>query len=296
MSDQVHEKILHLQEQLQQGLVSRRDFLRYMTMMGVTAAAAEALAACAPKPTPTATPKPPTAVPPTAVPPTAVPPTAVPPTAAPTAAPTAPAPAAQKKPVAGYMIRYNPQLCTGCLQCAFACADKWMTKYFPEQAKDTINLEFSRIRPMRFQWVDVLNVCNYCTLMKWAEGSDKAPCAQVCPQEAIVVVPEGQGEEGYTGYGYMTVDRSLCIGLDLCGRCLEICEDQFASGISFDPIEKKAQICSRCGGLPACVDACMEPGAIEFSPLQTNGRYWGNLPSAYAELLFMKIYNQRRTV
>jgi len=296
MSDRITEKLERMQEQMRAGLISRRDFLRYATMMGVTVGAAEALAACAPKPTPTAVP--PTKVPPTAVPPTAVPPTAVPPTAvAPTAAaPTAPAPAAQKKAVAGNMIRYNPQLCTGCSVCAFACADKWMTKYFPEQAKDTINLEFSRIRPMRFQWVDVLQGCEYCTLMQWAEGSTKAPCEQVCPTAAIVVVPEGQGEAGYTGFGYRTVDRALCTGLDLCGRCLEICEDQFGSGISFDPIEKKAQLCSRCGGLPACVDACPEPGAIMFAPLQTNGRYWANTPTAMAEMLFMKIYQQRRFV
>jgi len=296
MSDRITEKLQRMQEQLAAGVISRRDFLRYVTMMGVTVGAAEALAACAPKPTPTSVP--PTKVPPTAVPPTAVPPTAVPPTAvAPTAAaPTAPAPAAQAKPAAGRMIRYNPQLCTGCLVCSFACADHWMTKYFPEQAADTINLEFARIRPMRFQWVDVLNQCQDCRLLKWAEGSTAAPCEQVCPQAAIHTVPEGQGEEGYTGYGYLTVDRDLCTGLDLCGRCLEICEDQFGSGVSFDPIEKKAQICSRCGGLPKCVDACPEPGALAFFPQQSNGRYWANTPSAMAELLFMKIYQQRRTV
>lgn len=291
MSDRITEKLERMQEQLAAGLISRRDFLRYVTMMGVTVGAAEALAGCAPKPTPTS-------VPPTAVPPTAVPPTAVPPTAVPgaTAAPTAPPPAAEQQPTAGYMIRYNPQLCTGCSVCAFACADHWMTKYFPEQAADTINLEFARIRPMRFQWVDVLNQCQDCRLYDWAEGSTKAPCEQVCPQAAIYTVPEGQGEEGYTGYGYLTVDRELCTGLDLCGRCLEICEDQFGSGISFDPIEKKAQICSRCGGLPKCVDACPEPGALMFAPLQTNGRYWANTPPAMAELLFMKIYQQRRVV
>ena len=199
MSDRITEKLQRLQEQMLAGTVSRRDFLRYATMMGVTVGAAEALASCAPKPAPTA-------VPPTKVPPTAVPPTAVAPTAV---APTAPPPAAEKKPLAGHMIRYNPQLCTGCSVCAFACADKWMTKYFPEEAKDTINLEFSRIRPMRFQWVDILQNCQYCTLMEWAEGSNKAPCQQVCPQEAIQVVPEGQGEPTFTGYGYMTVDLSL---------------------------------------------------------------------------------------
>jgi len=301
MSQNLNDKIQRLQEQFQQGMISRRDFLRYMTMLGVTVGAAEALAACAPKPTPTAVPPtrvPPTAVPPTAVPPTAVPPTAVAPTAAPppTVAPTAPPPAAQVKALAGYMLRYNPVLCTGCQVCVYACADKWMTEYFPAEAADTINPEFARIRLMRFQYVDVLNNCQYCTLIDWAEGSTKFPCEQVCPTGAIMTIPEGEGKPEYTGMGYKTVDRALCTGLELCGRCLEVCEDQFGSGMSFDPIEHKAQVCSRCGGVPACVTACPEPGALEFAPLQTNGRYWATVPTAHAEMLYMKIYNTRRVL
>ena len=293
MSQQLHERISELQEQLSAGLITRRDFLRYAAILGVSVGAAEALAACAPKPTAV----PPTAVPPTKVPPTAVPPTAVPPTAvAPTEAPTAPPPVAEKQALPGHTLLVDPTKCTGCLNCAVACSEKWLAEYFPNEAKNSMNLEFSRIRPMRFQFVDVVNVCYDCRLYQWAEGSSKAPCEQVCPQAAITVVPAGQGKAGFTGNGYLDIDRALCTGLDLCGRCLEICEDQFGSGVSFDPIEKKAQICSRCGGLPACVDACPEPGALEFFPQQSNGRYWANTPSAMAELLFMKIYQQRRTV
>ena len=90
MSQKPNERIAALQEQLLQGKISRRDFMRYAMILGVSVGAAEALAACAPKPAPTATavPPKPTAVPPTVVPPTAVPPTAVP---EPTAAPAAPA-------------------------------------------------------------------------------------------------------------------------------------------------------------------------------------------------------------
>jgi len=246
-----------------------------------------------------------TAVPPVVVPPTAVPPKptqppatqAPPPTAAPQpTTPPAPPPAQAKQALANYMIRFNPAVCTGCLLCAVACADKWETEYFPEQAKTEVNLEFARLRPMRMQYVDVVNMCQYCTLIEWAEGSKVAPCQQVCPQGAIVTVKEGEGKAGYTGMGYMTVDRELCTGLELCGRCLEICEDQFGSGVSFDPIEKKAQICSRCGGLPACVDACPEPTALQFVPLQTNGRYHANRPEEFFDLLYAKLYNARGRV
>lgn len=233
---QLHERLSELQEKLRLGQITRRDFLRYATLLGVSVGAAEALAACAPKPTPTAVP--PTKVPPTKVPPTAIPPTAVPPTEP---APTAPPPVAEKQALPGHTLLVDPTKCTGCLNCAVACSEKWMAEYFPDVAKNTMNLEFSRIRPMRFQLVDVVNVCYDCRLYQWAEGSSKAPCEQVCPQAALTVIPVGQGKAGSTGNGYLNVDRALCTGLDLCGRCLEICEDQFGSGVSFDPIEKKAR-------------------------------------------------------
>ncbi|MGC8787905.1 MAG: twin-arginine translocation signal domain-containing protein, partial [Anaerolineae bacterium] len=54
MSQKMQERISELQEQLRQGVISRREFLRYVTLLGVSLGAAEALAACAPKPTPTA--------------------------------------------------------------------------------------------------------------------------------------------------------------------------------------------------------------------------------------------------
>ncbi|HID87962.1 MAG TPA: hypothetical protein EYP55_11405 [Anaerolineae bacterium] len=280
MEERLHERIAELQEQLRRGNISRREFLRYATLLGVSLGAAEALAACAPKPTPTPAP------------PTPAPPTPAPPKPTPTPAPP---PVVEKEAKAGHMLRFNPAICTGCMLCAVACAEKWAAELFPEETKDVVNLEFSRIRPMRSQYVDIVNVCTYCTLIAWAEGSDKAPCQEVCPEDAIITVPEGEGKPGFTGMGYMTVDREKCLGLDLCGRCLEICEDQFGSGISFDPIEKKAQICTMCGGLPACVEACPEPEALRFVPLLFwNGRDFAEQPEDYFELTYMKLFGKRR--
>lgn len=265
--------IFELQEQVRQGKIGRREFLRYTSLLGLSLGAAEALASCAPQPTPEPTP------------------TAALPT--PTAG-LAPLPVAEKEAKAGHMLRFNPAVCTGCLLCAVACAEKWATEYFPEETKDVVNLEFSVIRPMRSQYVDVVNVCTYCSLIAWAEGSDLFPCQQVCPEDAIITVPEGEGKEGFYGMGYKMIDREKCTGLDLCGRCLEVCEDQFGSGISFDPIEKKAMVCTMCGGLPACVNACPEPTALQFVPLMTNGRYFANQPEAYFELMYMKLFAKRR--
>lgn len=194
----------------------------------------------------------------------------------------------------GMTLVFDPAQCTGCMKCAVACSEKYGAYFHPEETKNTVNLEFSRIRPMRFQYVDVINNCHYCQLIEWAEGSNEFPCAAVCPEDAILTVPEGEGEEGLFGMGYKWIDQEKCLGVDKCWRCAEVCEDQFASGISFDPISRKAQVCSRCGGDPECVKACPEPLALQWVPSMRNGRYYAHTPTEYAELLYRKFYGVRR--
>ena len=214
----------------------------------------------------------------------------------PAAEPEAPAAEAEGEIqyLAGYTLVFDPVQCTGCMKCSVACAEKYSKLLFPEETAHLVNLEFARIRPMRFQYVDVVNVCNYCQLEEWAEGSAEFPCQEVCPEDAIETIPEGEGEEGYYGMGYKWINREKCLGIDKCWRCAEICEDQFGSGISFDPIEGKAQSCSRCGGDPECVKVCPEPLALQWVPASRNGRYFANTPTAYAELLYRKMYSKRR--
>jgi peptide/nickel transport system substrate-binding protein len=64
----VHPMITEAQEMLRKGNLSRRDFIRLSTLLGLSVAGAEILAACAPAATPTAAVVAPTAIPPTAVP------------------------------------------------------------------------------------------------------------------------------------------------------------------------------------------------------------------------------------
>jgi anaerobic carbon-monoxide dehydrogenase iron sulfur subunit len=225
------------------------------------------------------------------------------PAEAPAAAPAAEAPAAAEpaaaaavEPVAGHMLFFDPLQCTGCMLCAVACAEHWSAFYYPEETKDTVNLEFARIRPTRFQYVDVISVCQDCKLEVWAEGSDRSPCEEVCPEEAIYHVPEGEGKPGYYGMGYKYIDAEKCLGADKCWRCAEICEDQFGMGISFDPIGKKAQACSRCGGDPQCVKACPETLALQFKPVGRNGRYHSFKPAEYGELVYRKAFNKIRSL
>ena len=55
----VHAYIPELEDLFRKGRISRREFLRNATLLGMSLASASAfLAACAPKPEPTATPKP----------------------------------------------------------------------------------------------------------------------------------------------------------------------------------------------------------------------------------------------
>ncbi len=75
----LHPAVPELQDALRKGKISRREFLRFAALLGVSTGAASILAACAqPAAAPTAVPVPPTAVPPTAAPAATVAPTAAP--------------------------------------------------------------------------------------------------------------------------------------------------------------------------------------------------------------------------
>lgn len=199
------------------------------------------------------------------------------------------------EPKAGLSLMIDYQKCTGCKVCEQVCAEKWQEKLTGEENPDTLNFEYARIRTTRFQFVDTVNVCRYCTLEDWAEGTTNFPCAEVCPPDCIETVPEGEGEEGFTGMGYKSINRNQCLGLDDCGKCLEICEEQFGSNIMFDPEERLAQVCTRCGGVPECYQACPE-NAIRWASAAANGRYYARTPTDQAEMLYRKLYGHRREI
>jgi len=190
------------------------------------------------------------------------------------------------EPQANGFLYIDYRLCTGCMLCALVCAERNIERYAPELAKDTINIEFAVIRPMRFQYVDIPVVCGQCSLYEWAEDTNLPPCAYVCPYEALSV----------NEMGYLEVDRDKCAGIEVCGKCLEICEEQFGSGIFFDPIYKKAMVCDMCGGLPKCVEECPENALKFYAPRILNGRYWVERPERWAELIYAKLYEWRRKI
>ena len=67
------------------------------------------------------------------------------------------------------------------------------------------------------------------------------PCADACPEDAIVVAPPGNSR---------VVDPNKCNG---CKICLKACPWDM---ISFDPDSHKATKCFLCNGKPKCVEAC----------------------------------------
>ncbi|NYT01091.1 MAG: hypothetical protein GKB99_05155 [Methanocellales archaeon] len=208
--------------------------------------------------------------------------TPAPPVAAPTPAPTP----AQAPVIKGAAFDIDYRLCTGCDICAEECA----FKYQPEDYEG-INIEYSRIRTMRYSFVDVPNVCHFCGLTEWSDGTTEMPCQYVCPTNAIETVPDEETVAGYYGNGYKRVNADLCLGFASCGKCTEICEQLFASGVIYTP-DGVAQVCTACAGQPTCVEACPE-ACLRFVGC-VPGRFHAADPTRRAEMLYSSLYSVRR--
>jgi Fe-S-cluster-containing hydrogenase component 2 len=188
MSQELNERIAELQEQLRQGKIGRRDFMRYAMLLGLTVGTAEALAACAPKPT---------VVPPTVVPPTAVPPTTVPPTAEaqPSPPPSAPEIVMEK----GWQLVIDYDKCSGCRTCEIECAKRHF---------NVINPALAAIRIYKvYPGMDVAMFCRNC---------NARPCIDACP-----TTPKAITIDEKTGAN--KVDLAVCIH---CFKCKEACQAQ----------------------------------------------------------------------
>lgn len=124
----------------------------------------------------------------------------------------------------------NPDLCTGCSRCAYACSAEKTGAFAPTLSRVKIN-------NFPLQGYSVPSVCFQCP---------KADCLEACPVNAISRDAEKR----------VVVDEALCTA---CGACVEGCTygmiEQDAAGIAFK--------CDHCGGDPACVKEC-NPGALTF--------------------------------
>jgi len=155
------------------------------------------------------------------------------------------------EPAQGLVVA-DPEKCVGCGRCELACTEFNDGKAAPAMARIKVgrNLAFgpgdvSAWREGQGNWGDGLVVQDLCK-----QCPHPVPCANVCPEDAIVLAPSGHARR---------IDPDKCTG---CRICLRACPWEM---ISFDPDSRKATKCHLCDGKPKCVEAC-PAGAITYVP------------------------------
>jgi Fe-S-cluster-containing dehydrogenase component len=150
------------------------------------------------------------------------------------------------------LVVADPMKCVGCGRCELACTEFNDGKASPSLSRIKIdrNLNFGSDgvldwRVGKGNWGDGLIVQDLCK-----QCPHPVPCANICPENAIVAVPPGQAR---------TVDLEKCTG---CKVCLKACPWEM---ISFDPDTRKATKCHLCEGTPKCVEAC-PAGSLSYVP------------------------------
>ena len=129
-------------------------------------------------------------------------------------------------------IDVNPEKCTACRICEYICATHNFGEINP--AKSRIKV---KIISKDFFFYPV--VCRQC---------GKAPCVEVCPEDALV-----RNKETFA----VEVIEEKCIG---CRMCIRACPFGAMDVYKKDNLANK---CDLCGGDPQCVKHCFY-GALEF--------------------------------
>ncbi|RJT42241.1 4Fe-4S dicluster domain-containing protein [Rahnella woolbedingensis] len=140
-----------------------------------------------------------------------------------------------------HFIHADPEKCISCRTCEIACALAHI-----DGAHPTLNgSNFSpRLQVVKTPKVSVPVMCRQC---------DDAPCARVCPHDAIV-----QGKHG------LDVIQSRCIG---CKSCVVACPFGAINVVVHEPADTghqampdcethKCDLCSHLSGGPACIAVC----------------------------------------
>lgn len=126
----------------------------------------------------------------------------------------------------------DANLCSGCRLCELICSFWHEGEFNPAKARIRIEIDRSIGLSTLPDQIDVPHVCKQC---------EPAPCAQVCPEEAIVRDSE---------MGGLVVSDDDCTG---CGLCVDECPYDM---ISLNEEKAKAQKCDLCGGQPQCISFC----------------------------------------
>ena len=141
------------------------------------------------------------------------------------------------------MVIADPTKCVACRRCELACTEFNDGKASPKIARIKVNrnLNFgpngaSIGQRGQGNWGNGLIVQDFCK-----QCSHPVPCANACPNDAIVVQPPTNAR---------VVDAKKCIG---CKMCQKACPWEM---MSFDSDTNKATKCFLCNGKPKCVEAC----------------------------------------
>jgi len=137
----------------------------------------------------------------------------------------------------------DPTKCVGCRRCELACTEFNDGKAKPSMSRVKVarNLNFGPKGIFAGQhgqgnWGNGLitqDLCKQCP--------HPVPCANACPNDAIVVKPPTNAR---------AVDTKKCTGCKMCQRA---CPWEM---MSFDSDTGKATKCFLCNGKPKCVEAC----------------------------------------
>jgi Fe-S-cluster-containing dehydrogenase component len=143
----------------------------------------------------------------------------------------------------GHALFIDEERCWGCMTCEVACKQESGTA-------DGVRLiavgeEGPALLNGRWHFVYRVNLCRHC---------DDPPCAEACPEEAII-----RREDGI-----VVMDYNACTG---CGSCIDACP---YLAISMDTEKGIAQKCNLChhrvdqGLIPACADNVCLAHCIHF--------------------------------
>jgi len=123
------------------------------------------------------------------------------------------------------MLVVDASRCHGCQSCMVACSLVHEGMVVPELARIRIALD-------PFHGAQTIHYCHQCR---------RAPCADACPQSAIVKDEDLQ---------IWVVDHTLCVG---CGLCVDACPFGI---MRLNSSTGHAYKCDVCGGDPECVKSC----------------------------------------
>lgn len=142
-----------------------------------------------------------------------------------------------------FEINIDEKLCWGCRTCEVAC--KQENRAAKGVKLISVREDGPRQVDERAEFMFQVNLCRHC---------DDPPCADACPEAAIVKREDG----------IVVLDYELCTG---CQACIQECP---YDAIAYDPDRSIAQKCNLChhrvdhGLIPACADNVCPAHCINF--------------------------------